>query len=74
MISYLCDVKSSLKKQVEHSNKLESDQETLRSQLSAELDVLDRKYQELLQSSTDERETARAVEMSLREHYKRMLM
>jgi regulator of replication initiation timing len=74
MISYLCDVKSGLKKQVELSNKLELDNETLRSQMSEELSAWERKYQDLLQSSSDERETALAVEKSLREHYKQILM
>ena len=69
MVVYLCDVKNSLKEQVERLNKLECDKEAIRSQLSAELDVLDRKYRSSLQTNADERETARAVEEALREHY-----
>ena len=79
MISYLCDIKSKLKKQTETYTKLaeekaelESQQETLRSQLAAEQeahDESDRRYRELLQTSRDEKETALAVERSLRSHY-----
>jgi hypothetical protein len=74
MISYLCDVKSSLKKQSENFAKLEIDHDSLREQLTAESEASERKYQDLLQTSTDEKETALAVEKSLREHYKQILM
>jgi regulator of replication initiation timing len=73
MISYLCDVKSGLKKQLEQSTKLAQEHEALRARLATELEVAELKYQELLQTSTDERETALAVENSLREHYKQVL-
>jgi hypothetical protein len=79
MISYLCDIKSKLKKQTEAYAKLvetladlESQRDTLRSQLTAEQEAVDtseRRYRELLQTSRDEKETALAVERSLRSHY-----
>lgn len=79
MISYLCDIKSKLKKQTEAHGKLaetladmESQRDTLRSQLTAEqeaADAAERQYRELLQTSRDEKETALAVEKSLRSHY-----
>jgi len=74
MISYLCEVKSSLKKQSENLTKLEVDHDSLRAQYTAELETAERKYQDLLQSSRDEKETALAVENSLREHYKQIMM
>jgi hypothetical protein len=73
MISYLCDVKSSLRKQLDVSTRLAQEHEALRSCLATELKAAELKYLELLQTSADERETALAVEISLREHYKQVL-
>ena len=73
MISYLCDVKSSLRKQLDVCTQLAQQHEALRSQLATELEAAELRYQELLQMSTDERETALAVENSLRDHYKQVL-
>jgi len=74
MISYLCEVKSNLKKRSESLATLEVDHDALRTQLTAELEAAERKYEDLLQTSTDEKETALAVEKSMREHYKQVLM
>jgi hypothetical protein len=79
MISYLCDIKSKLKRQADSTAKLaqnlaelEAQRDGLREDLEIERTALaaaERKYKELLQTSKDEKETALAVERSLREHY-----
>jgi hypothetical protein len=74
MISYLCEVKSNLKKQTENLAQLEANHDALRDKLTVELEAAERKYTDLLQTSADEKETALAVENSLREHYKQVLM
>jgi hypothetical protein len=76
MISYLCDVKSSLKKQTESLTRIEADHDALRKHLATEREITEateRKYQELLQVSRDEKATALAVEKSLREHYEQIV-
>ncbi|KAH7926582.1 hypothetical protein BV22DRAFT_1104217 [Leucogyrophana mollusca] len=46
--------------------------EELRNKMSTELEAAECKYQELLRTSQDEKETALAVEKSLREHYEQL--
>lgn len=48
---------------------LRADCETLRKQLDTERDAAERKYAELERASSDEKDTAMAIEKSLRDHY-----
>ena len=46
--------------------------EALRAQIDTERDAAERKYADLERCSADEKETALAVEKSLREHYEKL--
>lgn len=46
--------------------------EKLRVQIDSERDAAERKYAELERSSVDEKETALAIEKSLRDHYRQL--
>lgn len=46
--------------------------ETLRTQIDSEREVAEQKYAELERSCADEKETALAVEKSLRDHYEKL--
>lgn len=46
--------------------------EKLRAQIDTERDAAERRYAELERSSADEKETALAIEKSLRDHYRQL--
>ncbi|KIJ62292.1 hypothetical protein HYDPIDRAFT_169207 [Hydnomerulius pinastri MD-312] len=61
-----------LQLQAEQIREITTARDEIRERLTSELDAADLKYQELQRTSRDEKETALAIEKSLREHYDRM--
>lgn len=51
---------------------LRAESEELRDKLDYERDEAERRYAELQRANADERETAMAIEKSLREHYSQL--
>lgn len=51
---------------------LRAECERLKVQMDSERDAAERKYAELERSSIDEKETALAIEKSLRDHYRQL--
>lgn len=52
--------------------KLHEESEALRAQIDIERDAADQKYAELERTCADEKDTALAVEKSLRDHYEKL--
>ncbi|KAH7890475.1 hypothetical protein F5I97DRAFT_35654 [Phlebopus sp. FC_14] len=72
LLYHLADSQGKLRMQAEQLREAHAARDEVRERLTSELDAAELKYRELERTSRDEKETALAIEKSLREHYDQM--